>query len=180
MDLTKIESVDEHCKSELAKIVEVQLERTAVQLKIQQHAASVAKRVSLDDEARAHLRGAPILEAHRDETLDELHKQLRVLARAEQIARDDFQAARSSYSREVCAQLERHNRELAQGIANPLELLVRAARAEREFRDALQAKGILCNLPVAAFPYLGFDLDNLDQGFAARWIHDVRKAGLIR
>ncbi len=180
MDLTKIESVDEHCKSELAKIVEVQLERKAIQLKIQQHLASVTKQVSLDEEARAHLSGAPILEARRDETLDQLHKQLRVLTRAEQIARDDFQAASSSYSREVCAQLERKYRDLAQGIANPLELLLRAARAEREFRMELQAKGIACNLPVAAFPYLGFDLDNPDQGFAARWIHDVRKAGLIR
>ena len=88
---------------------------------------------------------------------------------------------REAYSREMCASLMGSYRErCAQPIADALKLLVLSARAERDFRSELEAKGIMVSLPPAAFSFLGFDIDKPDSGMAARWISDARKAGLIR
>jgi hypothetical protein len=184
MELADVKAVSEEprCKLKRDKLVEVQQQRAAIEKQISLHLSKVPRRLSLQDEARAFLENRTIDDAivAPDETLEEFHKRRRVLDCAEQIATREFEEVRDAYSREVCSKLERSYRAHAQAIADPLVLLVQAAVAEYEFRAALEEKGIRVYLPPASFPYLGSDLKDPDRGFAARWLKDARKAGLIR
>lgn len=183
-ELADIEHVDvePRCRSKREKVAQVQLEKAAIEKQIVGHLAKTPRRVSLDEEARALLENREIEEAivAPDKTLEELYKRRRVIDRALQMATGEFEDAREAYSREACKKIEPAYRACAQAIANPLVLAVQAAAAERQFRGALEDKGIRIYLAPAAFPYLGFDLENPDHGFAARWLKEARQAGLIR
>jgi hypothetical protein len=175
-------SEEPRCKSKRDKVVQVQQEKAAIEKQISTHLMKTPRKVSLDDEARALLEGRNLEEVivAPDKTLEELYKRRRVVERALQIATAEFEDARDAYSREVCSKLEPAYRACAQAIADPVVLAVQASAAEREFRGELEDKGIRIYFQPAAFPYLGFDLKNPDQGFAARWLKDARQAGLIR
>ena len=166
------------------KIVKVQLEKQAVEKEIAGRLARIStpRRVSLDDEARAFLENGAIsdVQVAPDQKLEELYKRRRTINRAIEILQRDLGLELDRYSREECLRVEPKYRERAQAIADAVELLVEAAVAERDFRDELVEKGISVYLPPAAFPFLGFSLDQPDKGFAARWLADVRKAGLVR
>lgn len=184
MELVDIKSVDEEprCKVKRDKVNELQLEKAAIEKQIAAHLSITPRRISLDDEARALLenRRIEVAVVAPDQKLEDLYKRRRVVDRALQIATGEFSDARDAYSREVCKKLEPAYRARAQAIADSVVLTVQASAAEREFRAALEEKGIRVYLPPAAFPYLGFDLKNADHGFAGRWLKDARQAGLIR
>jgi len=184
MELANVLRVEDEprCKAKHEEVVRVQLEKEEVEKKISARLRNIPARLSLDDKARAYLEKRNVEDAivPPDKTLEELYERRRVLDHALQITIREFEDVRNAYSRDVCKGLEPANRAHAQAIANALVLLVTAAAAERKFRGAVEDKGIRINLAPAAFPYLGFDLENPNEGFAARWLKDARKAGLIR
>jgi hypothetical protein len=184
--LANVKPANEHppIKNKLEKIVEVQLEKEAIEKEIRGHLArmSTPRSKSLDDKARTFLESGNFAETAipLDTKLEELYERRRTINRALELARNDLDLERDKYSREVSLRVEHHYRERVQAIAYAAELTVQAAAAERDFRSELEEKGIGIYLPPAAFPYLGFALDHPDKGFAARWLSEVRKAGLVR
>jgi len=182
MDLANVVPVSEEsrCKKARDKMVELQLEGTAIDRKIAEQSVSSPGTQTLDAQARAYMETGKLSLEPRPADLEGLYARRRVNTRAVKMARDDFESACEAYSREACAQLERPYRQHAQRIADALAILMDSACAERDFRGALEAKGIRVSFAPAAFPYLGFSLDDPDKGFAARWVKDARQAGLIR
>lgn len=187
MDLANVVSISDEprCKKAHEKLVAVQLEGHAIERRISEHLDALGrpKGASLDEQARDYLRTgnvAAAVERQQDGELEQLYAQRRVNAHAAKIARDDYVAACEAHSRETCAQLSRSYGTHAQRIADALAIVMDSVCAERDFRAALEAKGIRVSFPPAAFPYLGYNLDEPDKGFAARWIKDARQAGLIR
>ncbi len=173
------------CKAVAEKLVQVKLDGTEIERESNERLAALGRPVgaSLDSSARDYLRTGNLEAAmapRPDAELGELYARRRVNQRAERMLRDELTAARGNYSRKICVQLLPAYRDHAQAIADALMLLLSAVRAERAFRVELEDKGLSVSLPPAAFPYLGYDVDRPDHGFAARWIVDARKAGLIR
>jgi hypothetical protein len=164
------------------KHVDAQLKVKRLEERIGQITTTITRPADLDAQARSYLESGKVpdlVTGPQSPELEELHAERRIAIRASDLARRDLEKVNSEISHQICREEAERNRELTQAQATALLALVEAAKDYKEFRAQFGEKGIVCNLPVGVFAYVGFSFEP-DSGVAAYWLKEMKASGLIR